>query len=424
MKWLIDLILALFGRKKPAKDALPPADEEGQDDVPTLDGPDESEEPDPEPEDQPEDEVDDPDYDLENETDDDHTERDELPEPETETVAAVEKEMTPLDLWKQRQQWLKDAGFDPGGVDGKPGRKTEKAIKAFQKSAGLDDDGEWGPKTEKAIKEALKDKPDAPPPYVAPPPSFGKPKYEEMIGDVELDDDFWACFVDLTKKANIKDKKGRRLRKGVRKFTALTRFCWHQTAFTWKPYKVLKAAKKWSSHHKINAHACFDTDGSILLLHNFFYYLWTANAYNKDCLSFEVMGNYEGLLGTGKWYKGDKFGRARPFRIQILRCRQMIKWLLDPEQGPADDQLPKPLLEWREGCRKHGNPLKWNNTHRQSSGDRAGDCGSELWYHVGRWGIETFPQLTEGPVKGKGKALPDSWWEKPVVPPLPFRDAA
>lgn len=418
---LVNLLRALFGGKKQKPPAVTAADDAGADDelpTPVDSTPVEP----PEPEDQPPEEVDDPDYDVENDTPDDDTERDPLPEPDKDTIEEVERKMVALDPWKQRQQWLKDVGYDPGPIDGKPGRKTDKAVRAFQKAAGLKVDGEWGPKTERAIKEELKKKDATTPPYVAPPPTFGKPKYEDMIGDVELDDDFWNSFVDLTDKSNVKDEKGRRRRKGTRPFKNLVRICWHQTAFTWKPYKILKALKQWSSHHKINAHACFDTDGTILLVHNFFYYLWTANAFNKDCLSFEVMGNYEGELGTGNWYRPDTFGRARPERIQIIRCRQMIKWLLDPEQGPADDKLPKPLLEWRLGCREHGNPLKWNNTHRESSDGRVLDCGSELWYHVGAWGIDACQALSHGPKRGKGMDLPNSWWQKPIVPPLPLRE--
>ena len=421
MKWLLDLLKALaglFGGKKKTKE-ISASDVGTGEDVPT---PVETTVPAEEPEEQPADEVDDPAYDVENDTDDDDTERDALPEPFTETLEAVEKAMVPLDPWKERQQWLTDAGYDPGPVDGKPGRKTDKAVRAFQKDAGLKVDGAWGPQTEKAIKDALKGKPDAPPPYVAPPPTFGTPKYEDMVGDVELDAAFWACFVDLTDKSNIKDSEGRRIRKGTRKFSNLVRICWHQTAFTWTPYKILKALKKWSSHHKINAHACFDTDGTILLVHNFFYYLWTANAFNKDCLSFEVMGNFEGELGTANWYRPDTFGRDRPRRIQIIRCRQMIKWLMNPEQGPADEDLPKPLLEWRVGCREHGNPLKWNNTHRESTKGRVLDCGSELWYHVGRWGIETVDGMAQGPKRGEGMDLPVLWYQKPTIPPLPLRE--
>lgn len=368
--------------------------------------------------DEPADEFDDPKYDVENETDDDHTPRTALPDPDREDIEELELKMSPLDIWKKRQGWLRDAGFDPGVIDGKPGRKTNAAVVAFQKSAGLTDDGIWGPKTEKAIREKLKNKADAPPLYIPPLPTIGKPKYEEMIGDIVLDDDFYSCFIDLTNKSNVKDEKGRRRRKGVRRHDALTRICWHQTAFTWKPYRVLAAARKWSGHHQINAHACFDTDGTILLIHNFFYYLWTANSYNTSCLSFEVMGNFEGVLGSGKWYKADKFGRARPGRIQMVRARQMTQWLLDPERGPGDDKLPQPLLEWRTACRKHGNPLKWNNAHRESTDDRGGDCGSELWYHVAFWGIENT-KLEHGPKMGNGMDIQDDWWSRPIAAPLP-----
>src|SRR3990172_8108247 len=100
-----------------------------------------------------------------------------------------------------------------------------------------------------------------------------------MIGGTELDDSFWASFVDLTAKSNVKDSEGRRRRKGMRLLKNLKRICLHQTAFTWRPYRETKANGKRSGHHQINAHICFDTDGSILLIHNFAYYLWTANSF-------------------------------------------------------------------------------------------------------------------------------------------------
>jgi len=410
-QFLFDLLRRLFGSVREAPKAeLPESKKSTEPPVTEEELPDE-----------PEDEVDDPDYDLEKETSDDHTERDPLPEPDEDTVERAEKGIAPLDPWKERQQWLKDLGFDPGPVDGKPGRQTQAAVKVFQKSRGLTPDGIWGPKTQRAMAAALKvaDKP-VPPLFVPPIPLVGEPKYEEMLGDIELDEGFWNSFVDLTKKSNVKDKKGRRRRKGKRKWAALVRKCWHQTAFIWKPYMELKAKKKYSSHHKINAHVCFDTDGMILLIHNLMYYLWTANSFNPDCLSFEIMGNFEGELGTGDWYKPDTFGRGRPTNIQLRRCRQFTKWLLDPEQGPPDDKLPKPLLEWREAIRELGsNPLKWVNAHRQSTDDRQIDCGSECWYHLVRWTVSEFDVMRVGPERGKGMTIPTDWYRKPMTPPLP-----
>ncbi len=45
------------------------------------------------------------------------------------------------------QQALKNAGLDPGPVDGKPGRKTFAAIQTFQKQKGLKPDGKVGFRT-------------------------------------------------------------------------------------------------------------------------------------------------------------------------------------------------------------------------------------------------------------------------------------
>jgi peptidoglycan hydrolase-like protein with peptidoglycan-binding domain len=50
---------------------------------------------------------------------------------------------TPLQIQKS----LKNAGFDPGEIDGKLGRQARKAIRDFQKANGLTADGKVGPKT-------------------------------------------------------------------------------------------------------------------------------------------------------------------------------------------------------------------------------------------------------------------------------------
>lgn len=243
--------------------------------------------------------------------------------------------------------------------------------------------------------------------------------YVDMLGQVDLDDAFWASFIDLTGPAGKVVERGKPRRRRTRKLSALTRIVWHQTSFAWRTYLALKAARKYSGHHKINAHVCIDRDGSILLLHGFLFYLATANAYNSSCLSIEIMGNFEGELGQGNWYKPEKFGAHRPERIQLIRARQLTLWLMDPEQGPADAELPPMLREWRTSVRKHGNPLKWVNPHKMATDDRPLDCGSESWYHVGEWSAACVPGLGIGPSAGRGEPLPDEWRSPPPTPPLP-----
>ena len=48
---------------------------------------------------------------------------------------------------RQLQQKLKDAGFNPGAIDGHFGKATEAALRAFQASEGLLVDGIAGRQT-------------------------------------------------------------------------------------------------------------------------------------------------------------------------------------------------------------------------------------------------------------------------------------
>lgn len=56
---------------------------------------------------------------------------------------------------KQIQIALKNAGYNPGPIDGKMGRQTRQAIRAFQKANGLVPDGRVGKKTWTLLKEYL-----------------------------------------------------------------------------------------------------------------------------------------------------------------------------------------------------------------------------------------------------------------------------
>ena len=60
------------------------------------------------------------------------------------------------DKTKQAQAALKKIGFYKGDIDGKMGLQTKKAIKAFQKSKGLNPDGVIGVRTWEEIAKILK----------------------------------------------------------------------------------------------------------------------------------------------------------------------------------------------------------------------------------------------------------------------------
>ncbi len=56
---------------------------------------------------------------------------------------------------RQIQIALKTAGFNPGPIDGKIGKKTRKALKEFQKSKGLKSDGIVGDRTLEELNKYL-----------------------------------------------------------------------------------------------------------------------------------------------------------------------------------------------------------------------------------------------------------------------------
>lgn len=61
----------------------------------------------------------------------------------------VSAQLAPDEATKNRQiqTALKNAGYDPGPIDGKVGTKTKKAIKDFQSANGLKADGKVGTRT-------------------------------------------------------------------------------------------------------------------------------------------------------------------------------------------------------------------------------------------------------------------------------------
>jgi murein L,D-transpeptidase YcbB/YkuD len=56
---------------------------------------------------------------------------------------------------KQIQTALLNAGYNPGAIDGKLGKQTKEAIKAFQKANNLNIDGTVGKKTWSLLREYL-----------------------------------------------------------------------------------------------------------------------------------------------------------------------------------------------------------------------------------------------------------------------------
>lgn len=70
-------------------------------------------------------------------------------------VYAIGQPNMRTDVVRSIQLVLKDAGYDPGAIDGEFGPKTAQAVAAYQRSRGLVEDGEVGPQTAAALGVTL-----------------------------------------------------------------------------------------------------------------------------------------------------------------------------------------------------------------------------------------------------------------------------
>ncbi len=85
--------------------------------------------------------------------------RDELGRMQEQSVSpadtAEKREVKSRPTVKQIQKALKNAGYNPGSVDGKFGRQTREAIKDYQKANNLKADGKVGKRTWKSLRKYL-----------------------------------------------------------------------------------------------------------------------------------------------------------------------------------------------------------------------------------------------------------------------------
>ena len=59
------------------------------------------------------------------------------------------------DSGRTLQQQLQRAGFNPGGVDGSFGARTDQSVRSFQRAKGLEVDGQVGPLTLRALQDGF-----------------------------------------------------------------------------------------------------------------------------------------------------------------------------------------------------------------------------------------------------------------------------
>jgi hypothetical protein len=210
---------------------------------------------------------------------------------------------------------------------------------------------------------------------------------------VVLDDSFFEAIVD-NRDIAPKDK-----RKKKRKLSAITAVVVHQTAANRTQETALRKSKN------VTCHVLVTPGGSVCINHPWEAYLYAGDLFNSFAVHVEFTGNFEGHPGKDDFYKPEKFGRSVPTDIQILRGRQVLKWLIHEEK--LDITM---VLAHRQARTK----MKSKNGNWKVA--KVLDPGWQIYSMVVMWaervlGLERRPQWT----LGNGATIPESWENPPII---------
>jgi len=144
-----------------------------------------------------------------------------------------------------------------------------------------------------------------------------------------------------------------------------------------------------NSYKKVGAHYIVTADGQIAQLYDDLDFLNASNGFNTRSISIEFAGNF--YDHRYHWWK------SRELTIPD-RC------YLTPAQIRAGRCLLKTL-------RARLPSIKYLYAHRQSSEDREGDPGPDVWFNIGEWALNNLNLTDRLPSThiGTGKPIPEIW---------------
>jgi hypothetical protein len=259
---------------------------------------------------------------------------------------------------KRLQELCDLLGFDMGDNDGIFGPQTRLAVLGVQHSLNLEPDGIAGPRTWRGLLNYLDRNP---------------------MGSEEVE--------------GIVDRRGKhpnaRLFGWKRSWKAVEGVTLHQTGC-----EMPRAPRGWD---RLNAHIGITQEGKAILVNDPKDMIWHAQGLSQSTIGIEIEGNYCGVSGdTDTLWKGG--GGPHQLNGKMIRALDYVfDWLVD--------QFDKAGSEWA-----------FVNAHRQSSGSRRGDPGSEIWNRVGldwarRLNLKEADRGDQWRYK-TGRPIPKQWDDK------------
>jgi hypothetical protein len=143
------------------------------------------------------------------------------------------------------------------------------------------------------------------------------------------------------------------------------------------------------SYLKVGAHYAVTADGQIGQLYDDLDFMNASNGFNPRSIAIEFAGNFP----DHRYY----WWKSRELTIPD-RC------YLTPAQIRAGRCLVSTLKARLPG-------VKYLYAHRQSSEDRTGDPGPDVWFHIGEWALANLSLTDRLPRThiGTGQPIPDIW---------------
>jgi len=179
--------------------------------------------------------------------------------------------------------------------------------------------------------------------------------------------------------------------KGLRAWKDINAIVLHQTAF-----RYLRR-NEW---YDLRAHiGIASTEPEIYVVNPLNALMWHANGFNAFSVGIEISGSYPGLSGRANthWkppsgYDARRHGPHEFSEVQAQATRAAIRYVCDE-------------------VARHQGEIRHIFAHRQSSKDRIGDPGQDVWQQCGVWAKNELglDDGGSGYKIGKGYALPDEW---------------
>jgi N-acetyl-anhydromuramyl-L-alanine amidase AmpD len=146
-----------------------------------------------------------------------------------------------------------------------------------------------------------------------------------------------------------------------------------------------------NTYLRVGAHYIVTADGQVAQLYDDFDYLNASNDFNPRSIAIEFAGNFPD--NRYRWWRDRDSTSPLPDRCYVT---------------PAQIRAGRCLLSTLKARLP---TIKYLYAHRQSSKDREGDPGPDVWFNIGEWALSNLNLTDRLPrtYVGTGQPIPDAW---------------